>query len=514
VGGSTTQVVSAKGAFVVELSKRVTRDRRHRWKLSLTLGEEAGSALFQRISHAIIAEIQRGRLRRGDRLPGSRTLAESLLVNRNTVLAAYAELQGEGWIESSRASGTFVSRSLPELQPRDFAGRAARRRDVPSRAGFDVSPAPGASDLPAATPEGVPLSSGSPDVRLAPATLLARAFRRAVRKQSGTALRYGFPHGHPELRAALARMLTATRGLTTTPEDVVVTSGSQMALDLVSRALLRPGDCVAIEQIGYRPAWLAFQQHGAKLIPIPVDDKGLDVDALASVAEHTPIRAVYVTPHHQYPTTATLSAGRRIALLELARRLRIAVIEDDYDHEYHYDGRPVLPMASADRAGVVVYVGTLAKIVAPGVRLGYLVGPRPLLESVAAHRHCLDRQGDHSLECAVAELLEHGDVQRHARRARRIYQLRRDCAARAMREELGDAVSFTVPPGGISIWTRVASGIDVDAWAARALRRSLVVQTARKYSFDERPRPFFRLGFAALTENEMRHALRELAKAL
>jgi GntR family transcriptional regulator/MocR family aminotransferase len=171
-------------------------------------------------------------------------------------------------------------------------------------------------------------------------------------------------------------------------------------------------------------------------------------------------------------------------------------------------------MASADRAGVVVYVGTLAKIVAPGVRLGYVVGPRPLVESVAAHRHALDRQGDHSLECAVAELLEHGDVQRHARRARRIYQMRRDCAVRTLREELGDAVSFTVPPGGISIWTGVAPDIDVDAWADRALRRSIAIQTARTYSFDGRPRPFFRLGFAALTEEEMRQAVRELRKAL
>ncbi len=484
------------------------------WTLSLALREESEAPLFQRISQAIIAEIRRGRLRRGDRLPGTRTLAESLLVNRNTVLAAYAELAGEGWIESSRTRGTFVSRSLPEVQPRDFAGRSARRKEVPPRAGFDVAVAPGASDLAVVTPGEIQLSSGSPDVRLAPATLLARAFRRAVRKQSGTVLGYGFPHGHPDLRTALSRMLAATRGLATTAEDVVVTSGSQMALDLVSRALLRPGDTVAIEQIGYRPAWLAFQQHGARLIPIPVDGHGIDVEALAQVASRTPLRAVYVTPHHQYPTTVPLSAGRRIALLELASRLRIAVIEDDYDHEYHYEGRPVLPMASADRAGVVVYIGTLAKIVAPGVRLGYVVGPRPLLESVAAHRHAVDRQGDHSLECAVAEMLEQGDVQRHARRARRIYQMRRDSAVEQLRAQLGDVVSFTVPPGGISIWTAVAPEIDVDGWAERAERRGLIVNTARKYAFDAQPQPFFRIGFAALTEDEMRDALRELKRAL
>lgn len=459
-----------------------------------------------------MSEIRRGRLRAGERLPGTRTLAASLLVNRNTVLAAYEELLGEGWIESSRARGTFVSLALPEVRPRAFS-RGTPRKEVPGRAGFDVGPGPDVG-LPATRSQGIQMSSGSPDVRLTPGALLARAFRRAVRRQSRSTLAYGFPHGHPDLRAALATMLAATRGLATTPEDVAVTAGSQMALDLVSRALLRPGDRVAVEQIGYRPAWLAFQQHGARLVPIPVDACGLDVAALANAAEREPIRAVYVTPHHQYPTTATLSAGRRISLLELARRLRIAVIEDDYDHEFHYDGRPILPMASADRAGVVVYVGTLTKVVAPGVRLGYVVAPRPLLESVAAHRYILDRQGDHTLECAVAELLDQGDVQRHARRARRIYQARRDGAVKTLRAELGDAVSFTVPSGGISIWTGVAPQIDVDAWAARAGQRGVSIQTARAYSFDGRPRPFFRLGFAALDEQEMREALRRLRRSL
>ncbi len=494
-------------------------EQTHRWDLSLALADDAGTAdtgtpLFQRISRAVITEIRRGRLRAGDRLPGTRSLADSLLVNRNTVLAAYAELSGEGWIESSRASGTFVSRALPEIKPRDFAARSARRKEVPSRPGFDLDAAPAAVALSAAAIPGIQLSSGAPDIRLAPGTVLARAFRRALRRRSATTLAYGYPHGHPDLRAALATMLAATRGLAATSADVVVTSGSQMALDLVSRALLRPGDAVAVEELGYRPAWLAFQQYGAKLVPIPVDPSGIDVEKLSAACATTPIRAVYVTPHHQYPTTATLSAGRRLALLDLARRQRIAVIEDDYDHEYHYDGRPVLPLASVDRSGVVVYVGTLAKVIAPGVRLGYVVAPRPLVESIAAHRYVLDRQGDQSLECAVAEMLDQGDIQRHARRARRIYQSRRDAAVRVLRAELGDALSFVVPSGGIAIWTGVAPQIDVEEWAARALKRGLIVQTAAKYSFDGRPRPYLRLGFAALDEEEMRVALQRLKKCL
>ena len=204
----------------------------------------------------------------------------------------------------------------------------------------------------------------------------------------------------------------------------------------------------------------------------------------------------------------------RIALLDLARQLRIAIIEDDYDHEYHYEGRPVLPLASVDNAGVVVYIGTLAKVIAPGIRIGYVVAPRPLLDSVATHRHIIDRQGDHTLECAVAELLRDGMIQRHARRVRRIYQSRRDALVATLRAEFSDSLSFSVPAGGIAVWAEAAAGIDVDAWAARAARSSLAILTARQYAFDARPRPFLRIGFAALDEKEMTAALQRLKKAL
>jgi GntR family transcriptional regulator / MocR family aminotransferase len=172
---------------------------------------------------------------------------------------------------------------------------------------------------------------------------------------------------------------------------------------------------------GLHPAWGAFASRGARLLPIPVDREGLDVEALASQSTGLPLSAVYVTPHHQYPTTVMLSARRRLALLALARERRFAIIEDDYDHEFHYDGRPVLPMASGDRAGVVVYLGTLAKILAPGLRVGFVVGAPALLERLARERLFIDRQGVTLVEAAVADLLEDGEVARHVRRVRREY---------------------------------------------------------------------------------------------
>lgn len=510
--------------------------------LRLALDAGAGDPLFLQISRAITADIQRGRLRPGARLPGTRTLADSLDVHRNTVIAAYAELVSEGWIETSRASGTFVARSLPVTRPRAFTSKPSGSGG--SRAGGSRSGPPLRADSHASTshsgtsvPGGRParpgfelrgpapvlerrlandvymMVGGMPDVRLAPIAELARAYSRVMRKQSREVLGYAAPHGHPRLRAALAAMLATTRGLATEADDVLVTRGSQMALDLTARVLIQPGDVVAVEALGYRYAWEAFKRYGAKLVPVAVDEQGLDVTALEQVAERTPLRAVCVTPHHQYPTMVTMSASRRVALLALARRKGFAIVEDDYDHEFHYEGRPVLPLASADPAGVVVYVGSLSKILAPGVRLGYTVAPRALLERLAAERVYIDRQGDRAVELAVAQLLEDGTVQRCARRARRIYQARRDVLGEQLRRRLGDRLSFRLPSGSMAIWARVAPDIECDRWAERALERKVAVRTARSFAFDGRARPYMRIGFAAVDEREIADAVRLLAQS-
>lgn len=482
--------------------------------LTLQLDAAAAEPLYQQISRAIVVEIQQGRLRPGTRLPGTRTLARTLAVHRNTVAGAYDELLMEGWAESARASGTFVSHSLPEVRPRKFSRQTSRREQVPARTGFDLKPGPARIDFAISQTGVLHMGGGISDVRLVPTAELARAFRRVLRKEGHAVLSYGDARGHPRLRAALASMLAATRGLATGPDDVFITQGSQMALDLVGRALIQPGDVIAVEDLGYAPAWEAFRQYGANLVPVPVDENGLDVAALERMTERTPVCAVYTTPHHQYPTTTTLTAGRRIALLGLARRKGIAVIEDDYDHEFHYEGRPVLPLASVDRAGVVVYIGTLAKILAPGLRLGYIVAPKSMLEHIAAHRLYLDRQGDHAVQGAVAELLEDGTLQRHARRARRVYHARRDFLVGQLRRLFGDSLSFNVPPGGMAIWAKIVAEIDVEAWAARALRNNVMIYTAKRFTFDGRARPCVRLGFASLNEDELKEAVKRLRSAI
>lgn len=484
-----------------------------KWDLNLTLDDSPAMPVFLRIARAISNEVRRGRLRPGDPLTGSRTLAQQLQVHRNTVVASYAELVQEGWVETRRAGGTFISRVLPDRAPRRFAGMSAPRLDLPPQLGFDLRPEAGAYET--SRPSGIlSLATGAPDPRLVPFEALARAYRRALHSKGKELLDYGDARGNARLRAALASMVAATRGLAGSADSVAVTRGSQMAFYLVARALISPGDVVAVEALGYPATWAALKQIGARIVPVPVDESGLRIDALEKLLAVERVRAVYATPHHQYPTMAVLSPGRRLQLLELARKHRMAIIEDDYDHEFHYQGRPVLPLASADSAGVVIYIGTLSKILAPGLRLGFVVAPVPLIERIAWIRTLVDRQGDLALESAVAELIEDGEVQRHARRMRRIYLARRDAVVEALRTHLGSALTFHVPSGGIALWARASGGIDVDRWAARALSLKVAFAPGRQFAFDGLPRPYARLAFASLNESELREAVRRMASAL
>jgi len=286
-----------------------------------------------------------------------------------------------------------------------------------------------------------------------------------------------------------------------------------MALDLSARSLIVPGDVVAVEALGYPNAVNVFRRAGAVVVPVPVDQHGIDVDALVALAREKPLRMIYVTPHHQYPTTVTLSATRRLALLDLARREHIAVLEDDYDQEFHYDGRPVLPLASNDPTGNVIYVGTLAKILAPGLRLAFVVAPAPLLARMAAERALVDRQGDAVLECSIAELIDDGDVERHVRRTRRIYRARRDAFCENLERELGGLLRFKRPPGGMAIWADVAPELDVEAWQTAASGRGVYFQIGRQFAVDGAPVQSVRFGFAFLDEKESATGIRRLGEA-
>jgi GntR family transcriptional regulator/MocR family aminotransferase len=390
--------------------------------------------------------------------------------------------------------------------------RAHDKRRLPGRIGFALDAGPRTPQIITRKPGAIALFGGVPDLREAPTEFLARAYRRAMRRHATSVLGYASdPRGHPRLRRSIAQLVRATRGIDATEDEVIITRGSQMAIHLALRAILRPGDVACVEALGYPPAWAALEHAGAKVVGIPVDKEGIDVKALDRIDG---VRVVYVTPHHQYPTTVVLSASRRIELLEIARRRRIAILEDDYDHEFHYDGWPVLPLASNDASGVVVYIGTLSKILAPGLRIGFVVAPRPLVDRLARERFLIDRQGDFALELAVAELMEDDELGRHARKMRRLYRARRDTFAEALQRELRGLLTFEVPTGGMALWAAIDPGIDVDRWAARAADRGVLFQPGSMFSLRPRRVHAARFGFASSTEAELARAARILRQSV
>lgn len=479
--------------------------------LPVTPSDEPSLPLFVRIARGISEDIARGRFRAGQKLPGTRALARELSVHRNTVVAAFEELESQGWIQTEPARGSFVTdvRALdrmPKLRP--------PRPSIPENPAFDFTP-PGGLELPAAPPPRgmLMLHGGLPDLRLFPTEVLSRAYRRALRSSGAELLDYADPRGDSRLRAALSDMLSDSRRLAARPENIVVTQGAQQALWLIARTLIRRGDTVLVEAQGYPPAWAALRDQGARLVAVPVDAHGVQVDAVERELKRRRVRALYLTPHHQYPTMAVLHPARRARLLELAKAHGTILIEDDYDSEYHFEGRPVLPMASADRSGSVLYVGTLSKVLAPGLRIGYVAAPRSVAEALSRRRLPVDRQGNALTERAVAELLEDGELQRHAWRMRREYEGRRAALVHALDKELQGRVRFEVPPGGLSLWVRALPPLDVTRWAKRSEELGVHFLAGHRFAFDGRCTGHARIGFARLDEAELARAVRILRRA-
>ncbi len=478
-----------------------------RWELTVALDPRREQPLFLQLANAIAEDIRRGRLKPGEPLPGTRELAEALDVNRNTVVAGYDELAAEGLVSTRVGGGTFVAEAAPRLRP-----APPPAIDAPTyRLAPPLAPPPPRS---APAPGLLMMASGTPDPRLFPARALARAFRRAIEQRGRALLTASDPCGHTRLRIELAAMLARTRGLVATPETLMVTRSIEQGIDLVARTLIAPGDVVAVEAFGYPPAWNVLRLAGAHLVPLPLDADGMDIDALEALLARERVRAVFVIPHHQFPTTVVMSQDRRARLARLALEHGFAIVEDDYDHEFHYAGKPILPLAAGAGRANVVYVGSLSNLLAPGISSGFVVAPPAVFEHLAALRAASDARGDAAVECAVAELFEDGELLRHVRRTRRIYAARRDALAESLRRRLGSALDFRVPDGGMALWARVDADIDLDAWAQAGERAGVRFHGARPYDFHGREQAFMRLGFSYHDEAELDEAVSRMARAL
>ncbi|RYC71457.1 aminotransferase-like domain-containing protein [Spirosoma sordidisoli] len=489
------------------------------FKSLLAVDKTAATPVFVQLADQLQQLIRSGTLTAGQRLPGTRQLAQLLGLHRQTLVAAYDELLAQGWLESRSGSGTFVTSHALDSRPQPLADSLALP-SVRHQPGYSFEPRSFLARPVLTNPGGLRLDDGFPDIRLAPMDELSRAYRSYFRWGNPQQhFGYGDTKGHPLLREQLARHLNETRGLHTTPDNVLITRGSIMGLHLASQLLLRPADVVATGLTSWAGATMNFLNTGATVLPVAVDQHGLNTDQLADLCDRQqrlgrPIRMVYVTPHHHYPTTVTLRADRRVRLLQLAGQYGFVILEDDYDYDFHYLSRPILPLASADQRGMVVYVGSLTKSVAPAFRVGYVVAPTAVITELAQLRRIIDRQGDQMLEFAIGQLIKTGVLKRHFRKALRTYESRRDYFCQLLSTALPEAVQFTRPDGGLAVWATFDPAIDMASLAERARQTGLSLANGLFHNPPGQRLNGTRLGFASSTEAELEQAVALLKQAV
>jgi GntR family transcriptional regulator/MocR family aminotransferase len=446
-----------------------------------------------------------GRFRSGDRVPSTRELAATLGVARATVAAAYEQLIAEGYLEAAHGSGTFVCRRLPEELLR--ARQATVTRPGPpstirlSKFGVKTTAQP--EYAPPRTKAGwISFAQWRPDLTEFPFAIWQKLLTRNLRASDPRMFDYAAGGwAHLALRREIAAYVSRSRAVRAEPDQVIVVNGSQQALDLCARLLLDPGDEVAIENPGYQGARQVFEACGAELRPIPVGAEGAEARSLGRRT-----RVLYVTPSHQFPSGASLSVARRLKLIDWARRAGAAILEDDYDSEYRYNGPPLPAMQGLAGGAPVIYIGTFSKVMFPGLRIGYVISPPALVKAFARAKWLADRQTPMLEQAALADFLREGHLERHIRRMRRLYGRRREALMESLEHHFGTGARVLGDPAGMHALVRFEdSGV-----AVRAEVRRVQIASSRPYYLGEAPANEFVFGFSTLGERAIREGVRRL----
>jgi GntR family transcriptional regulator/MocR family aminotransferase len=423
------------------------------------------------------AAILDGRLRGGQALPSTRALAASLGVSRNTVVSAYERLLSEGYVSARQGAGYVVTSVLRTRAVSPGARAAGGDPRLHPRWREATLPTP-ISGTPAARYD---LRVGLPDTSRFPFDIWRRLSARALRTLSRTPAIYDAAEGRMPLRAAIAGHISFTRAVACSADDIMVTNGAQQAFDLLARLLVMPGrTLVAVEDPGYPPLRAAFEAGGASVVPVAVDGEGIVVESIPAQA-----RVIYVTPSHQFPLGMVMSPARRLALLAFARERGAVVIEDDYDGEFRYGGRPLDALQTLDRDGVVFYVGTFSKSLFPALRLGYMVSPPWARAALARVRQLSDWHSDVLAQDTLALFIAEGHLARHVRKMRRIYGERRNRLLVALRRHVGDLLLPLASDAGLHLATTLSEPIKVNALISHAEEQGLRIESLQDYAIGD-----------------------------
>ena len=481
----------------------------------ITLNRSSETSLHRQIYDRVREAILSGQLAPGMRLPPTRELASELGVARNTVMNAFDQLHAESYLERRIGDGTYVSRELPDdlLRVKD-AHRAERLHrqhgSSLSKWGATVASIPTRPGQYAGRPR--PFRTSTPALDAFPYKLWGRLLSERWNRSAEKLLPYGNSAGYLPLREAIAAYLSTMRGVRCTPDQLIIFNGSLHALEIATRLLVEPGDAVWIEDPGFLGARAALMAAGARLIPVPVSANGLDV--AAGIARCSAPRLIYVTPSHQYPLGMTLPLSERLAVLKLAAKSGAWIIEDDYDSEFRYNGRPLAALQGLDNEQRVIYMGTLSKVLFPALRIGYVVAPADLVAAFVRARSLSGHQSPALEQAVLADFIRDGHFARHIRRMRSLYAERQATLVRAGKQELHGLVELMPSDAGMHLMGWLQNGIDDQTAVAAAAAHGVEVTPLSSYCIEARAQGALRLGYTGYTPREIWAGVRRLAKAL
>ncbi len=476
-------------------------------ELSLQL-ESSTKAIYLKIASALRQAIKSKQLEVGELLPSARKLAEQLKTNRHTVMAAYQELIAQGWVESVERKGYRVSVLLPiessrilpkqqqdkiarfqwQLNPKITNNSSTKRKKLTHDYKYNFA-------------------GGMPDICAFPFKSFKSYFSDCLARPDIKGLNYGHNAGNENFIEQVTTYLRRVRSITN--KEIISVNGSQEALYLIAQLFLKTGDKVAVEPLGYRPAWNAFSTTGAQLVAIKQHSKGIDIAHLTKIFSDQKIKLIYLTPLHQYPTTVTISINERMAIYKLAAEHNVIIVEDDYDHEFHYKSQPLAPMAADDPLGLVIYLSTFSKIMFPGARIGFMAVSKAIAPAIIDYRTIINHKPNVLMQDAIGRWMQDGAFERHLRKMTKLYHQRRDHLVAFLQsyQQKGSPIKYHLPDGGMALWLDV--GGNADAIEAYGETHDIYLLSEQHFHLDEKNNKnrFIRIGFAGLDSKKLTEGL-------
>lgn len=484
--------------------------------LAIALDNNSSTPLHQQLYEQLRQAILTGRLTPGERIPSTRFLAKSLSISRFTVTTSYEQLLSEGYLETVTGSGTFVCQQIPDnlieskpienieknnylsIKLSKYGETLANTKNVPRIAEPKLQ---------------INFRYGTPALSEFP----IKQWRKLLSRYCSANLDWleysTEPSGYKPLRQAITRYLTRSRAVNCQPEQILITNGTQQALDLILRLLISPGETIAIENPGYLSARMIFETHNANILPISVDNSGLIIEELINFSEQN-IRLVYVTPSHQFPTGAILSLPRRLELLKWAQQTGGLIIEDDYDSEFRYGEKPIPALQGLDKSDSVLYIGTFSKVLFPSLRIGYLVLPKSLVAIFTRAKWLNDRHLPILEQQVLAEFIESGYLERHIRKMRSIYDKRRQILVKALKKHFGFRAKILGEKAGIHVMVSFKTNLSDEEIIKSAAKVGIGMMSAKPHYLIAHSKSEFIFGYGELTETQLTEGIHRLAKII